>query len=77
MARILALLQLWCRPEAVARIRPLAWKPPYAFGEALEKTKKTKKTTKKTISRDTILLKYRFNIANMMMGEFDVLYLNG
>ena len=74
MARILALLQLWCRPEAVARIRPLAWKPPYAFGEALEKTKKQQK---KTISRDTILLKYRFNIANMMMGEFDVLYLNG
>ena len=26
------LLWLWCRPAAVALIRPLAWEPPYAAG---------------------------------------------
>ena len=31
-----ALLWLWCRPVATAPIRPLAWKPPYATGAALE-----------------------------------------
>jgi len=36
----LALLWLWCRPEATALIRPLAWELPYAVGETLEKTKK-------------------------------------
>ena len=35
----LALLWLWCRPAAVAPIRPLAWEPPYASGTALKKTK--------------------------------------
>ena len=34
----LALLWLWCRPAAVALIRPLAWEPPHAAGAALEKT---------------------------------------
>ena len=34
------LLWLWCRPAAVALIRPLTWEPPYAVGTALEKTKK-------------------------------------
>ena len=33
-----ALLWLWCRPAAVALIRPLAWEPPYAKGEALKST---------------------------------------
>ena len=37
-----ALLCLWRRPVAIARIRPLAWEPPYAPGAALEKTKKEK-----------------------------------
>ena len=41
----LALLWLWRRPAAIAPIRPLAWKPPYAKGVALKghthtKTKK-------------------------------------
>ena len=36
----LALLWLWCRLVATAPIGPLAWKPPYALDEALEKTKK-------------------------------------
>ena len=35
----LALLGLWCRPEATAPIRPLAWEPRYAAGAALEKAK--------------------------------------
>ena len=37
-----ALLWLWCRPVAIAPIRPLAWEPPYAMGTALEKAKKQK-----------------------------------
>ena len=36
----LALLWLWCRPVAVALIRPLAWEPPYVVRAALEKAKK-------------------------------------
>ena len=32
----LPLLWLWRRPEAVALVRPLAWEPPYAKGEALK-----------------------------------------
>ena len=40
------LLWLWCRPAAVAPIRPLAWEPPYAAGVAL-KIKKFKKKFKK------------------------------
>ena len=39
----LALLGLWCRPEATALIGPLAWEPPYVLGVALEKTKRQKK----------------------------------
>jgi len=41
-----ALLWLWCRPVATAPIRPLAWEPPYAGGEALEKAKRPKKKKK-------------------------------
>ena len=39
------LLWLWCRLAAIAPIRSLAWKPPYAMGMALkrQKTKKKKK----------------------------------
>ena len=32
----LLLLWLWCRPAAVAPIRPLPWEPPYAAGAALK-----------------------------------------
>ena len=42
----LALLWLWCRPAATAMIRPPAWEPPYATGEALKRKKKTKKKKK-------------------------------
>ena len=38
----LALLWLWCRLEATAPIRPLAWEPPYAPGAALEMAKRQK-----------------------------------
>ena len=41
-----ALLWLRPRPEATAPIRPLAWKPPYAMGAALEKVKRPKKKKK-------------------------------
>ena len=44
----LALLWLWCRPSAVALIRPLAWEPPYAVGMALKRTKRQKKKNEKT-----------------------------
>jgi len=40
------LLWLWCRPTATAPISPLAWEPPCADGEALEKAKKEKKKKK-------------------------------
>ena len=38
----LALLWLWRRPGAIARIRPLAWEPPYAVSTALKRQKKKK-----------------------------------
>ena len=38
-----ALLWLWCRLEATALIRPLAWESPYAIGATLKKTKDQKK----------------------------------
>ena len=37
------LLWLWCRPAAIAPIQPLAWEPPYATAEALERQKPKKK----------------------------------
>ena len=37
------LLWLWCRPAAIAPIRPLAWEPPYAMGAAQEMIKRQKK----------------------------------
>ena len=37
-----ALLWLWCRPEATAPIRSLAWEPPFAQESTLENAKKTK-----------------------------------
>ena len=46
------LLWLWCRPAAVAPIRPLAWEPPHAMGAALEKTKRHTQTHKKERERN-------------------------
>ena len=36
----LVLLWLWCRPAAVALIKPLAWALPYAAGAPLKSEKK-------------------------------------
>ena len=36
-------LLMWCRPVAVALIRPLAWELPYAAGAALKRKKQTTK----------------------------------
>ena len=40
------LVWLWCRPGAIAPIRPLAWEPPYATEAALEKAKRQKQINK-------------------------------
>ena len=37
----LVLLWLWCRPAAAAPILPLAWEPPYATCEAINRKKKS------------------------------------
>ena len=34
------LLWLWCKPGAIAPIRPLVWEPPYATGVTLKRQKK-------------------------------------
>ena len=52
----LALLWLWCRPEATALIRPLAWEPSYAMGAVLEKAKRQKKKKEIPFPDDIILL---------------------
>ena len=42
----LAYLWLWHRSVGTALIRPLAWEPPCAMGEALKSKKKKKKNKK-------------------------------
>ena len=42
----LALLWLWCSPEAVALIQPVAWELSYAAGVALKRQKKKKKKSR-------------------------------
>ena len=41
------LLWLWCGLAAVALIQPLAWKPPYVLGAALERKKERRKGGRK------------------------------
>ena len=41
------LLWLWCRPEAVGPIRPLAWELPYATGAAIKKKEKNRNENSK------------------------------
>ena len=48
----LALLWLWCRLAAVARIGPLAWELPYAAGTAQKKDKKKKKSKAVKIKKE-------------------------
>ena len=50
----LALLWLWHRQAATARIGLLAWEPPYAAGAALEKQKDKKKKKKRERARERI-----------------------
>ena len=45
---------LWCRPAAVAPIRPRAWEPPYAEGAAPEKAERQK--IKKIVLKAMIVL---------------------
>ena len=42
---------------AVAPIRPLAWEPPYAMGEALKRTKKKEKKKKERKGKQRCFLK--------------------
>ena len=41
-------IAVWCRPEATAPIRPLAWEPPYVMGEALKNQQQQQQKTKTT-----------------------------
>ena len=45
------MLRLWYKPAAVALIRPLAWKLPYATGLALKRKKKINAKKKKKRER--------------------------
>ena len=45
---VAALLWLWHRPAAVAPIRSLVWKPPYAADLALKNKQKTHKSSKRS-----------------------------
>ena len=49
----LALLWLWCRLEATALIRPLAWEFPYATCIALIKRQKAKKKKRLCLPKGT------------------------
>ena len=59
------LLWLWCRPTAIAPIRPLAWELLYAMGVALKnKQQKTKQKQRidSYIRPDNKMEEYRFGI---------------
>ena len=55
-----ALLWLWCRPTAVAPIRPLTWEPPCAAGAALKGQKTKKKKKKKSIYNKNLFINCLF-----------------
>ena len=59
-------LWLWRRLAAVARIRPLAWEPPYAVGEALKDNKEREKKRKKDST---------INKVNFVYLEFVIMFL--
>ena len=60
------LLWLWCRPSATAPIRPPAWEPPYAAGEALKSKKKKKKKSPQSeeYTRETCPEFYRKSLSH-------------
>ena len=60
----LVLLWLWCRPAAVALIRPLAWELLYAKGAALKRQKGQKK--KKESSEIETELKLTFMVTKQV-----------
>ena len=47
---------LWCRLEAIALIRPLAWEPPYATSAALKSQNKQTKSKTNIHSIDLFML---------------------
>ena len=57
-----ALLWLWCRLEATAHIRPLAWELPDATGAALkrQKDRKKKKVDSDFLVSSNIQLVFKF-----------------
>ena len=55
----LLLLWLWRRLVATARIRPLAWEPPYDMGAAQEMEKRQKKKTDKRSEQTTYKRRYK------------------
>ena len=59
-----ALLWLWCRPAAVALVRPLAWELPYASGGA------PKNNNKKTHTTNNTELKYLINKLDFFLPSF-------
>ena len=67
-----ALLWLWCRPAAVAPIRPLAWELLYAVGVALKSKKKKKKKpkTKKKKKKQPKTKKQKNKQANDLNRQF-------
>ena len=70
------LLWLWCRPAAVAPIRPLAWEPPYAAGMALKRQKTKNKQTNKKNPQEVWYFEalYRIAIMDLRDGLFQVSY---
>ena len=53
------LLWLWCRPAAVAPVRPLSWEPPYAVGAVLKRQKERKKERERERERNKETKKQR------------------
>ena len=51
-----ALLWLWCRPAAIAPIRPLAWEPPSATSVALNKMEKMREFPMAQWDRNPVLV---------------------
>ena len=65
------LLWLWCRPAAVAPIRPLAWEPPYVTHVALKETKvkKIKYVLEKSNYQCDILYLVKLSFKNEDKGD--------
>ena len=68
----LAFMGLWCRPEAVALIQPLAWELPHAMGAALKKVQNgniSKDIIQKQNWKEILWLKYTIlEIKNSLEG---------